>query len=1043
MNAWHTSFSSFIHHPQFAGLWLNALLKSFVVLTFAGGLCLAWRRAAAATKHLIWFLALASLLLLPLLPYAMPTAQHPLWSVSSAATSGNEISLSLDLPMIRAAATGKPGSNSSSSPASASPEKVRHHPFTLHIGHTWLTITFAVWACGMCWALVYSALGRFQLGKMSDRTVTLNTDDWTLLLKEACDTLKLRRRVALLQSRENLMPLTWGWLRPKVLLPKEADLWPIERRRIVLLHELAHVKRRDYLTQQLSRAICALYWFNPLAWLAARRMRIERERACDDLVLNGGCKASDYAAELVQIAQTFQCTPQAGGIAMARISNLEQRVTAIVDASRTRRLRPAGLAGIILSIAAVIFYIGSYKTSLAEEGRADSLFQEQLAQVENFSAQKEKQSQTLAAAWGEEISPMFQKFFNAAKTGDYQTVTNMYADFKAHHPQYGKNPRWGYRTCYWQPALEICLAYDHILNCDPKYTQMAVDGIMNAIPAGSIYFGGTDPGRGLPTTYSKSQVDANPFYTLSQNPLADSTYLKYLENTYGNERPLLEKLIAARQSDADLPSLDRQLKEAEQKAFTLELSTTAEDPDRLAAEKAVDDLSAKINTRVDGILKTLRSAENSGTAYAGPKTIYIATREEQQQCFADYTADAQARLKHDQEFPKEPKQVKPGEDIKVSGEGRFQVSGQVAVMEINARVAKIIFDKNPSREFYVEESFPLEWMYPYLEPAGLIMKINREPLAGLSSDVVQKDHDYWQSRVNGMLGNWLTADTSVKTLCDFAERVYLRRDLSGFTGDPAFVKDNYAPKMFSKWRSAIAGLYSWRMGISSDNDNTPSQYLPKNDGDRQRLTQETDFAFKQAVALCPSSPEAIHRYVNFLMKEKRNSDALLIAQTAAHLAPEEKQFKDLMGELSRHQESENTPAKNDFETLRALESRKTQAEANLDELKATLQTLKSQSRQELQKILPTLVPDAQFDTLMTRLNDAQMEVNRVKMTYAVSTTKYQSAQADVDTLQKQVQDRIDGILISLQVRIDASAALLDSLKKEIQTLHPLSSTGAN
>jgi vacuolar-type H+-ATPase subunit I/STV1 len=183
------------------------------------------------------------------------------------------------------------------------------------------------------------------------------------------------------------------------------------------------------------------------------------------------------------------------------------------------------------------------------------------------------------------------------------------------------------------------------------------------------------------------------------------------------------------------------------------------------------------------------------------------------------------------------------------------------------------------------------------------------------------------------------------------------------------------------------------------------------------------------VALCPSSPEAIHRYVNFLMKEKRNSDALLIAQTAAHLAPEEKQFKDLMGELSRHQESENTPAKNDFETLRALESRKTQAEANLDELKATLQTLKSQSRQELQKILPTLVPDAQFDTLMTRLNDARMEVNRVKMTYAVSTTKYQSAQADVDTLQKQVQDRIDGILISLQVRIDASAALLDSLKK--------------
>ena len=75
--------------------------------------------------------------------------------------------------------------------------------------------------------------------------------------------------------------------------------------------------------------------------------------------------------------------------------------------------------------------------------------------------------------------------------------------------------------------------------------------------------------------------------------------------------------------------------------------------------------------------------------------------------------------------------------------GRVQVSGQVAVMEINGLLVKIIFDKNPNREFYIEESFPLDWMYPYLEPHGLIFKINRQPLPELSDEIVQRDHDYW------------------------------------------------------------------------------------------------------------------------------------------------------------------------------------------------------------------------------------------------------------------------------------------------------------
>jgi beta-lactamase regulating signal transducer with metallopeptidase domain len=887
--------SNVIQNPRLAALCLDALLKSFVVLAFAGGLCLAWRRAAAATRHLIWFLALMGLLFLPLLSFVLPAAHRPLWSVSGGTLSGNGISLSLELAPVQPAATiNNAEAVSANNSTQPSARESARRLFNTHVNHNWLGIGFVVWMSGLFLALLYPVLGQFQLRKISAKARPLETLEWTRLLIEATETLAMRRPVTLLQSSENVMPLTWGWLFPKVLLPAEAGDWPDERRRIVLLHELAHVKRCDCLTQSIARVVCAVYWFNPLAWIAARQMRIERERACDDLVLNGGCKASEYAGHLVQIATAFRRAPQVGGIAMARSSNLQQRVSAIVDASRARRLRPAGLAGVLISIAAVIFYIGGYKTSIAASDAAtQSLREQQLAQIENFSAQKEKQSQMLAAASGETIVPQFQRFFDAAKRGDFQTVTNMYADFKTHHPQYTKGTRLGYRTSYWSPMLEICLVYDHLAMSDPKYTQIAVDDMINSIPAGSIYFGGTDPGRGLPTAFSKSQVNADPFYTITQNALADGSYLEYLRNTYGEKRLTLAQVAAARLADPELSALDKQFQEASQKALDLEMSKPDNDPEREAAEKIVSDLNSKMEEAFKHISKTGTVNGNFAAAnqWSQDKVIYIPTGDDSQQSFVDYMDDAKKRLQEHK--------LKAGEDVRINDNGRFQASGQIAVMEINARIAKIVFDKNPNREFYIEESFPLDWMYPHLEPHGLILKINREPMMELSDEVLQKDHDYWQRRVNEWLGNWLTDETPVKTVADFAEKVYARKDLSGFTGDADFVRDNYAPKMFSKWRSAIGGVYSWRIGVSPDGDQTPSQYMAKTEADRQRMIKEADFALKQAFVLCPASPEAVYRYVNFLKDQKRNSDAILIAQTAASVDPGNAQLRGLVNSLSQ------------------------------------------------------------------------------------------------------------------------------------------------
>ena len=102
------------------------------------------------------------------------------------------------------------------------------------------------------------------------------------------------------------MPMAWGIFNPSVLMPADADTWPAQRLRVVLLHELAHVKRRDCLTHVVAQIACAAYWFNPLAWMAARRVRTERERACDDLVLASGTRGSDYAEELLEIARVMR-----------------------------------------------------------------------------------------------------------------------------------------------------------------------------------------------------------------------------------------------------------------------------------------------------------------------------------------------------------------------------------------------------------------------------------------------------------------------------------------------------------------------------------------------------------------------------------------------------------------------------------------------------------------------------------------------------------------------------------------------------------------
>jgi len=121
-------------------------------------------------------------------------------------------------------------------------------------------------------------------------------------------------------------------------------------------------------------------------------------------------------------------------------------------------------------------------------------------------------------------------------------------------------------------------------------------------------------------------------------------------------------------------------------------------------------------------------------------------------------------------------------------------------------------------------------------------------------DIIKRDHEFWSKYSERFIGNWITYDTPVSNICAFAERTYLHHDYKDFKGDTKFVRDDDAQKAFSKLRSAIAGVYAWRINNS------------RNPVEQQRMLREAEFAYKQSLAYCPYSPEAVFRSVDDVAK---------------------------------------------------------------------------------------------------------------------------------------------------------------------------------
>jgi bla regulator protein blaR1 len=326
---------------------IGILLKASVLLLAAlVAHVLIGRRASAASRHLLWTLAMGGLLVLPILSGVVPAwaiadiappraAQFVQTTGSRVTRIASEMTSSLAVPAVRPSA----GSSATRNP--------------------WSTFATVFYAIGVVALLLRLLAQRWFVRRLTIRAKPVIDPVWTGLLDETAASLNLRRRIALLRTLEETMPMAVGTRCPAIVIPALADTWSHDRRRSVLLHELAHVARYDCLTQSLAAIVCAIYWIHPGAWWAARRLRIEREMACDDRVLAAGADAGDYATDLLEFAYSLRVdTAPALMVTMSEPRQLEGRLRALLDGGRNRKVpglrNSAAMAVLAVALAGTI-----------------------------------------------------------------------------------------------------------------------------------------------------------------------------------------------------------------------------------------------------------------------------------------------------------------------------------------------------------------------------------------------------------------------------------------------------------------------------------------------------------------------------------------------------------------------------------------------------------------------------------------------------------------------------------------------------------------
>ena len=371
----------------------DVLIKGAVMMFAAGLITTAMRKTSAAARHLVWATALSGVLVLPILSAVVPTLRLPILpgvtAVGPASLSEmRRHSLSVHATAVRPLPVGTVGVTAdrhamprlhtapNMAAAPATPAIVAPHrdtaasaptaktgglaAITLHrMANRWPMLLLAIWGIGVVAIGLAGLIGHLSVARRLARARTISTGPIAQLAGEIYRELKLRRPTRIALDENLRIPLAHGVFRPCVLLPTAAESWPREKLRTVLLHELAHVARWDCASLFCGLIACILHWPDPLVWWGWRRLRSECERACDDAVLRCATAPTDYAENLLAIARSLHSAslslPLPATLAMARPSELQGRIAAILDDRKNRRPISVRLAvGMLIGGALVV-----------------------------------------------------------------------------------------------------------------------------------------------------------------------------------------------------------------------------------------------------------------------------------------------------------------------------------------------------------------------------------------------------------------------------------------------------------------------------------------------------------------------------------------------------------------------------------------------------------------------------------------------------------------------------------------------------------------
>ncbi|HEY0151543.1 MAG TPA: M56 family metallopeptidase, partial [Longimicrobium sp.] len=314
---------------EIAGRYLPELaLKSTLVLGVAGVLAFLLRRRSAAVRHIVWTTAVAGVLALPfthLIPVRIAVLPASLAGAPAQVAQVDDAAPAVTQSVEKVAPSPQPVS-----------EPVRE---ALPAASAWwpadvdrTTVIVGVWLLVASVLVLRVLAGTAMVWWLARSGERMVDGEWTAAADRISRTFDAPS-ARLIRTRWSEMPMTWGFIRPVVLLPADCVEWPAERRDVVLRHELAHVARRDVATLALAQLACAVHWFNPLAWIALHQLRAEAERCCDDAVLSTGTRASAYAAHLLEMVRLIgrARVPAAVALPMAQRSTFEGRLLAILE----------------------------------------------------------------------------------------------------------------------------------------------------------------------------------------------------------------------------------------------------------------------------------------------------------------------------------------------------------------------------------------------------------------------------------------------------------------------------------------------------------------------------------------------------------------------------------------------------------------------------------------------------------------------------------------------------------------------------------------